>query len=55
MNEIAKAYSTDNWTPETDEEDVVISKVKHSEAMKALQKLCLFGSSLYHISIDTKG
>lgn len=39
---IAKAYSTGDRTYETDEEDVVIPRVSHAEALQALQTLRLF-------------
>ena len=39
---IAKACSTGDRTHETDEEDVVIPRVSHAEALQALQKLRLF-------------
>ena len=42
VDEIAKTYSTGDRTYETDEEDVVIPRVRYSEAMKALQKLRLY-------------
>ncbi|WP_375449355.1 hypothetical protein [uncultured Nostoc sp.] len=38
---IAKAYSTGDKIHETDEEDVVIPRVSHAEALQALQKLQL--------------
>ena len=42
VDEIAKAYSIGNRTHETDEEDVIVPKVGYSEAIQALQKLCLY-------------
>ena len=42
MDEIAKVYGIGDKTHETDKEDIVIPRVGYSEAMKALQKLCLY-------------
>lgn len=42
VDEIAKAYSIDNKTYETDKKDIVIFKIGYSKAIKALQKLCLY-------------
>lgn len=42
VDEIAKAYSIGDRNHETDEEDVIVPKVRYSEAMQALQKLRLY-------------
>lgn len=42
VDKIAKAYNIDNRIYETNEEDIIISKIEYSEAMKAFQKLCLY-------------
>lgn len=39
---IAKAYSTGDRTHGADEEDVVIPRVSHAEALQALQKTSTF-------------
>ena len=42
LDEITKAYSVGDRTPETDNEDLIILKFQYSEAMQALQKLRLY-------------
>lgn len=42
VDEIAKAYSVGERLYETDEEDVIIPKVGHGEALQALQLLRLY-------------
>ena len=39
VERMAKAYSTRGRTYKTDEEDFVIPKISHSEALQALQTL----------------
>ena len=42
VDEIAKAYSVGERLYETNEEDIIIPKVEHGEALQALDLLCLY-------------
>lgn len=42
VNEIAKAYSIESRTYETDKKDIIIFRVEYFEIIKSLQKLWLY-------------
>lgn len=42
INKIVKAFSMDDRTHETDEENMIIPKIGYTKAMQALHKLCFY-------------